>query len=530
MAIGDSIQRYPLLRLLVPYICGIAVADMAYPLCGSLALCALTGCVSAMLVMIGVYAVRRSGGRIAYGMAATVMFLSLGMASYALQRGRMSYTWPDDECIYEARVINLPHRGERSTRCMMEVCAMYDSLQWNAVHRRVLVYMSPSAADSLLPGDVGCFRATVRPPRNFSDDLDFDYAHYVTMQGASGTAYVPQQQWVRVGEGKLSLRERLARLSHRLQTDYMYTAFGKDELGVLAALTLGDRRMLSDEVRAIYSDAGAAHVLALSGLHVGVIYVMLAFVMRGVIRKRSMRWLRDLLVVVVLWLFALMVGMSASVVRAVTMCTLYILARWMSNDSSSINTLSLAALLMLLVRPFYLFDVGFQLSFMAMAAILWLEPYLEQCFIGKSLHRVPAYFAGIACMSLAAQLGTFPLVLYHFGTFPSYFLLTNLLVIPCLSVVLLLVLLWWMLVLSGIPLSVYLGQILQHFTEWMNACLAHIGQWPGAVLRVTHYNLLSVLFTYSMIFFLGLFLVKKWSRGLVFALASLFGLLVSFWW
>lgn len=503
---------------------------MVYPQCGSLALYSIVGCLLAMLVMIGVYAARRDVWHTVYGVAATVMFLSLGSASYAVQRDSMSYTWPDDERCYEARVAGLPCSGERSTRCMMQVYAVRDSLQWDAVYRKVLVYMPPAAADSLLPGDVVCFRAKVRRPRNFTEEPDFDYAHYVTMQGASGTAYVPLRQCVRVGEYRLSLRERLVRLSHRLQSDYMYAAFDKDALGVLAALTLGDKRMLSDEVRAIYTDAGAAHVLALSGLHVGVIYGMLAFVMRGVVRRRSMRWLRDLSVIVVLWLFALMVGMSASVVRAVTMCSLYILARWVSRDSSSINTLSLAALLMLLVRPFYLFDVGFQLSFMAMASILWFEPYLERCLVGQSLHRVPAYFVGIVCMSLAAQLGTFPLVLYHFGTFPSYFLLTNLLVIPALSVVLLLTLFWWMLVLGGISLAAPVGQLLQHLTAWMNTCLAHIGQWPGAVLHVTHYNLLSVLFTYLSILFFGLFLVKKWPRGLVCTLASLFGLLVSFLW
>ena len=482
-----------------------------------------------MFVMVGMYARRHSACHIAYGFAAMVMFLSLGLFSYTVQRDRVSYTWPTEECIYAAEVLNLPHGGERSARCMMRICAVRDSMNWNDVDRKVLVYTPPTAVDSLLPGDMICFRAKVRPPQNFSDELEFDYAHYVYMQGAAGTVYLPRQQYVKVGKAQLSLRGRLMRLSHRLQTDYMYDTFSNDELGVLAALTLGDKRMLSDEVRAIYTDAGAAHVLALSGLHVGIIYAMLAFMLRGVVRKRSLHWLRDLVIVFILWMFALMVGMSASVVRAVTMYTLYILARWVSRDSSSINTLSLAALLMLFVRPFYLFDVGFQLSFMAMVGILWLEPYLEQLLIRRLLPRGLAYFVGIICMSLAAQLGTFPLVMFHFGTFPIYFLLTNLLVVPYLSLILVLTLLWWIMVLVGIPLSIPLGGILQHLTAWMNTCLADIGQWPGAVLHVAHYNLLSVLFTYLLILFLGLFLIKKWLRGLVFALVALLGLLVSLW-
>ena len=204
-------------------------------------------------------------------------------------------------------------------------------------------------------------------------------------------------------------------------------------LGALSALTLGDKRGLSKEVREAYSDAGASHVLALSGLHVGLIYGMVAMVLRGLIRRRNLRWLRELLIVVVLWGFALLVGMSASVVRAVAMCSLFAAARWVSDGTtSSLHVLSLTALVMLLVRPLYLFDVGFQLSFMAMASILCLELYLEALVRKQTLHPVMAYLAGIVCMSTAAQLGTFPLVLHHFGTFPTYFLLTNLLAIPLL--------------------------------------------------------------------------------------------------
>ena len=181
----------------------------------------------------------------------------------------------------------------------------------------------------------------------------------------------------------------------------MHVTFRDDGLGVLAALSLGDKRALSNELRTIYSDAGASHVLALSGLHIGVIYAILAFVMRGAVPSRRLRWLRELLIIVILWLFALLVGMPASVIRAVSMCTLYTLAHWISHDSSPLHTLTLSALIMLMVRPLYLFDVGFQLSFMSMAAILILSPYVEQFTTCHTLPRIPAYFVGIIGMSIA---------------------------------------------------------------------------------------------------------------------------------
>lgn len=523
-AIGDDIQRYPLLRLLVPYIIGVVLADALWPhvddgwLYGA-------GVCAVLLLLVLCTARRMAWGT---GVAVCCLFLVLGGVGYTLSRSRAQYAWPAHEVVYEARVEDVPRHRTRSMLCVMEVTALRDSVRWHRVGRKVLAYMQPCGdADSLRAGDVVCFKGKVRAPRNFAADLDFDYARYVTMQGAAGTVYLPHGSWAAVREEPFALGVRMLRLRHVLLTEYMEQAFGGDVLGVLSALTLGDKRVLSEEVRSAYADAGVSHVLALSGLHVGIIYAMLAFLLRGVFRRRSLRWLREVLTVAVLWLFALMVGMSASVVRAVSMCMLYVLARWVSKDSSSLSVLSLAAFVMLLVQPFCLFDVGFQLSFMAMVAILCVEPRLEALLHRRSLPPVPAYLVGVVCMSLAAQLGTFPLVLYHFGTFPTYFLLTNLVVIPYLSVVLIPFAVWWLLALASAPWAVPVGRVVQLLVEWLNGFLACIGDWPFAVLRVENFSAAAVLFTYLFMSFAALFLIGRWQRGGVLALASLLGLLVA---
>ena len=240
-----------------------------------------------------------------------------------------------------------------------------------------------------------------------------------------------------------------------------------------------------------------------------------------------MRWLGEFFAIGMLWLFVFMVGMSASVVRAVVMCTLYVLARWVSNDNAPINVLSITAFMMLIFQPLYLFDVGFQLSFMAMASIFMIEPSLENLFYIRSCPRAVSYFVSIVCMSLAAQLGTFPLSLHYFGTFPIYFLVTNLLVIPVLSIILLLVIVWWLFALAGIPFAEPLALFLQSLTHVLTHCLACIAQWPGAVLHIDSFDSFSVLFVYLIILFMALYWIKKWPRSLIYALASLLGLLVS---
>ncbi|MBQ1177670.1 MAG: ComEC/Rec2 family competence protein [Bacteroidaceae bacterium] len=509
-AIGDVMQRYPLLRLLILYIGGILLADVLYPHLPSLVSYAAWGTLTLLLALLVAMATRRTT---ACGLLALLLFLSMGMWSYAYRLSVINHAWPSGETVAEARVLSEPRARRRSTLCEVEVCAVRDSVAWHRVGRKVFAYMEPCAeADSLLPGDIICFRGKLQAPRNFTDSLTFDYARYVTLQGASATVYLPRSQWRRVGQGQLTLRDHMLRLRQRGLRQYLSSSFEADALGVLSALTLGDKRALSTELREAYSNAGVAHVLALSGMHVGIIYVLLNFLLGLLLRRRGLRWVRELVIIVVLWSFALMVGLSPSVVRAVAMCTLYALAQWLSGDrSSGLHVLMLTALVMLLVDPFLLFDVGFQLSFAAMASILSLMPRFELLIRSRAMHPVLAYLVSTLCMTLAAQLGTFPLVLYHFGTFPTYFLVTNLLVPLILPVLMSLMLMWWGLTLMGCSWAHPLGMVLQWFVELLNGCLLCVGQWPGAVLRVSDYGVTSLLMTYLVLLLVVLLVARRWN-------------------
>lgn len=522
----DSVRQFPLLRFLLAYVGGLALADVGYP-----CRCSWV-CVALLVAVLLVVAVlwRGAWGRVAL----TALFVVLGVGCYGWARSADEHVWEDGEELYEARVLAVPRSRQRSVGCELQVLAVHDSAihdsaAWREVGHKVLAYMEPCPeAGRLLPGEIIAFKGRVRVPSDGGDSLAFDYARYMAMQGAAGVVYLPRGAWQRVGEARLTVAEHMLRLRQRLVERYMTTAFEDEVLGVLAALTLGDKRALSDEQREVYGRAGASHVLALSGMHVGVVYGMLALAMGLLLRRFALRWVREVLTVALLWLFALLVGMPASVVRAVMMCTLYVLARWLSDGTAApLHVLSLTALVMLVARPLYLFDVGFQLSFMAMAAILWLVPRMEELVVTYRTHPVVAYVVAMVCMSVAAQLGTFPLVLHHFGTFPTYFLISNLLVVPCLSLVLMLSLAWWALLLTGLPGAQWLAMVLQHVVEWVNGALAHIGAWPGAVLSVDHYGVVAMLATYLFLLAAGRLIIYKRKRGAVLAMGALLAMGVS---
>ena len=524
MALGDSFQRYPLLRLVVSYLLGIVVADRVFPFVGAPLSLTLGLCASLLVAMASIYAVQRRAFQYAFGVVAVVFFFLLGAMGYSLSCRQISCDWPADEHLYEATVMEVPRTRAHSCLAVMQVRSVDEASEASSAPHKVFAYLRPTdAASSLLPGDAVCFRGKVNQPQAF--DSDFDYPRYLFLRGVSGVVHLNEHQWQRVGECAPSLRYRMLRLRHQLYTTYMTSTFDADALGVMAAVALGDKRALSTDTRAIYADAGASHMLALSGLHVGIIYGFLAFAMHRVLRRR-MRLMCDILILGVLWLFALLVGMPPSVLRAVVMCTLYTIGQWISRDSAPLHVLSLAAMGMLVVHPLYLFDVSFQLSFMAMVGILAVVPPLERLLRSATLCSIVAYPISVVCMSLAAQVGTLPLVLYYFGTFPTYFLLTNLIAVPALTLVLLLTLLWWVMALAHVSLSVYLGELLQFLVHGVNHVLACITRWPHATLHVSSYSSYAVFFSYLLIFSIILFLTKKYPRALIFALFSLLCLLL----
>jgi competence protein ComEC len=239
-------------------------------------------------------------------------------------------------------------------------------------------------------------------------------------------------------------------------------------------------------------------VLALSGLHLSIIYLLLSRLTLG--RRRW--WLTQVLVVLAIWAYALLTGLSVSVVRAATMLTVYALFSLGGRRRSSLGVLSFTALVMLLVSPASLFDVGFQLSFAAMLAILTLQPLFERLVSRDWLleHPLWRWLWGLTTVSVAAQVGTAPLVAYYFGRFSTYFLLTNFIVIPLTTAILYLALAALLLPVAGIALLTVVG--------WLNSALTFIaGRLPCPSIEGLHPSVLQTAMVYVII--VSLFLIVK---------------------
>ena len=273
-----------------------------------------------------------------------------------------------------------------------------------------------------------------------------------------------------------------------------------DELATVGALTLGYKEELGKELRRHFQASGAAHVLAVSGLHTGIIYGVLIglLTLGGHVKpryeNRAGRWTISMLIIIVMWFYAWLTGMTPSVVRAVLMVSIFEVGRMAYRQAISLNTIAAAAVLILLVKPTDLWSVSFQLSFAATAAIVILMSAFRHLVISK--YRSLNYLAGILLVSIAAQLGTLPLTMYYFGQMSNYFLLTNLIVLPLATFLVPFGLL--SIALGGSWLGLIVSKATWALAWAMNHSVEWIEHLPGSLMHVS--VSLPMVIVYYMLF------------------------------
>ena len=263
-----------------------------------------------------------------------------------------------------------------------------------------------------------------------------------------------------------------------------------DQYAIVAAMALGDKSALTHELKDTYSKTGASHILALSGLHLGIIYALLSMLVVG----RRWQMITQIAIILSIWAFVFLVGMSASVVRSAVMLTVYALLAIGHRQKMSVNTLAFTAIIMLLISPQALFDVGFQMSFMAVFAILLFVPLFYRPFSAEYLmtHRIVSWLWGMVAVSVAAQIGVAPLIAYYFGRFSCYFLLTNFIVIPAATLILYLSLATLLIPAIGVLLAGIVGLL--------NTTLLYISTIPGATIEGLQPSVMLTVSIYSIIF------------------------------
>lgn len=340
----------------------------------------------------------------------------------------------------------------------------------------------------------------VREPRN---PYQFNYSAYLKKQGIYRQVFLNFEEIFRLPSGSVSARGLAFQLRKDFKNKLQKQAFEAREWGVINALLLGQRQELSSTIRDRYAAAGVIHILAVSGLHVGIVLFILQILLQPLGNRPKIRFFRSLLCIVGIWCFALLTGLSASVLRAATMFSFLQLGLSSSHKSGGMNSLVASAFFLLLLDPSLLYQVGFQLSYAAVFFILWLQPVFFRIWHPKN--RVLRYFWGILSVSFCAQLGVLPLSLFYFHQLPLLFLFTNLVVIPFLFIVLSLG--FVLLILSNFNLNIQaFTAFYADLVQLMNDFIVWTAGFENFVWKHIYFNLGFVLLTYLTIMGAGLLL------------------------
>ena len=346
----------------------------------------------------------------------------------------------------------------------------------------------------------------------------FDYGKYLINKSILAQMYVsPEDILVGTSVDK-DIWYYSDKIRSKILDNLKQSGFKNDELNVVAALILGQQQEISTEILTDYQYAGAIHILSVSGLHVGFILLFINFLLKPFPKNKLGSYTKLIITLLALWGFAILAGMSPSVVRSVTMFSFVAVGICLKRKTNIYYTLLISLFFILLYQPSFLFDVGFQLSYTALFFILWIQPLLSEIWTPKN--KIQTYFWDILTVSFAAQIGAMPLSIYYFHQFPGLFFITNLIILPGLGMIMGLGVLVMILAFVNY-VNLYLCKILEFSITILNTTISWVASFENFIIKDIPFNWYMLVSLYGVIICMLLWIKKPSFTKLIFSLLAL---------
>jgi len=464
------------------------------------------------------------------GLSVFLLFAVLGSLSVWRQDTRLRSNWLGN--IYkenDAALIKLeesPTEKSKSFKAKASVAGLFRNNNLIPAQGGIILYFSKdSSLPALSSGDELLIRSMLQPVPASASPGGFDFQQYALFQGITHQAFLRRSDFIITGHQSSALQS----LIHRIRSwvlSVLHTAFpDKNERGLAEALLIGYKDELDKALVQSYTNTGVVHIIAISGLHLGLIYWLLVKLLRPLQRNRHLKWLRPLLIITGLWLFALLAGAQPSVLRSALMFTCIVVGESLSRKSNIYNSLAISAFLLLCYNPYWLWDAGFQLSYAAIIGIVAFMKPLYRLFTIRN--KLLDHIWQLNAVTLSAQILTIPVCIFHFHQYPVYFLLANFIAVPLSSLILLAEIL--ICCIGFIPFLVLItGKAMAFLIRFMNTYIERVETLPFSV-----WNGLQISFTQAALLMLCLisacawaFLKKKQSVLLYTSLISLTGFMI----
>ena len=523
--------KYPFVRMLIPFALGIwcCVCLPTFRLSPSTTI--IFALVLFALASVTAFVLKSYRNNWVFG---AVMGCYLALAGYALTQAHEAEVQKNyfrnfeaDAHYYVARVYDYPTERPNSIRTVLDLEHQFgDRLLSYAVSGKVMAYFPKSdSAFALRYGDLIAFSAPIPEVTSPLNPEEFDYRTYLARKGITGQIYLKDEDWIDLQTNNANpLYAFSYRFRDILLASLRRSGLSDNEFGVAAAILLGYDDNLADEVRKNYVAAGSMHILCVSGMHVGIIYLLASFLLSFLNRKKWQKALKWLLLLVLIWLYALIAGLSPSILRASLMISFVIIGEMIHRKGFIINSIAASAFVLLCFNPYNLFEIGFQLSYAAVVGIVVLQRPIYSWFVIKNKLLDRAW--EITAVALAAQIATIPFTLFYFNQFSTYFVLSNLFMTPISFIVVISGMV--LLLVSWIPyLNTLVGYLVWGAVYVMNWVVAKIESIPGSIIKGLYINDFEfAILLVALLLLLLMFMLRK-RRLFIAMLATLLIMMVS---
>lgn len=506
-------MKSPFFRLLLPLLSGI-VTQYYYHI-GKWSIIPIVLGLGIMLYSYFVPQVKRLSSQFVFGYGVYLVLLGIGITSTMLRQQISAFTFPEISESYTATIVDLPQKKPQSYAYKVK---LKDS------SKLIVCYFSEDyLPENLKVGDTFTFFSQVQPFKSRGNPDEFNYARYMYNKGYSGMTFVRPDRWEKEEGSSNSLFIKATQCRQYILSIYESLDLTIDEYAMLSALTLGYTDALSDEVVESFRTTGVAHILAVSGMHVMIIFTVITSLLGFISRHSKYHWLKQVIVILLLWMYVFVIGFPPSALRACIMLSVFCVASIGKVRSYSYNTLFVTAFLMLVWNPLWLFDMGFQLSFLAVLSMLFFMPIFSKIIPVRNKYL--RYFRDIFNVSLSVQLGVFPLCLYYFGTFPVYFFITNLIIIPLITLAIydaVLILFLSVIGLSNASVAGFLCylpiQFFKVLVQGTTAVSSFFEHLPFASLQGLKPSFIGLILLWIIVISMSYFFVKRKPKALIASL------------
>ena len=511
------ILQFPLARIGLFFILGLLLYQKGFQPNGFVVFIFLfVGLVG--LVTMHRYANKRNAFK-SFGWLVALLSVALGLSTAAFHqdtRSRLHYSHlTEDQVPYHFQLTL--HEKLKSTKKNQRYVAIIKSINHRKSLGKILLNIRHSSQNTNIP--IGSHLAVDgllyhnKAPFNPNQ---FDYSGYLENQQIYAQIYTLWPK-LKIITTENTIWSKFSNFRTKIIDNLKKSNFNETELAVMIALLLGQQQDIDPETLQEYQLAGAVHILSVSGLHVGFIMLFINFLLKPIPNTSRNTYIKLLIIVVALWSYGILAGLAPSVVRSVTMFSFVAVGQHLRRSVNVYHSLLVSVLLILLWKPSFLFDVGFQLSYLALFFILWLQPLIADFWQPKN--KITRYIWDILTVSLAAQLGTLPLSIYYFHQFPGLFFVTNVLVLPLLGIIMVVGLVAVIIGCFGIvPKFVIVP--LTMMIAIQNKCIGWVASWDALVFKNIGFTAAMLWTSYLVIIALGLWLQKPIYKKVVLAMVS----------